>query len=142
MRKIMSCGVLIVQGDPIERFLLMEHAKRLDLPKGHVDKGETELECALRELEEETAITSADIELVDGFRFTHKYSVFPKKFKREECKKTLVVFLGRLLHDVEIVVTEHEGFRWVDWDPPHRIQKQTIDPLLSELHEYLQAAHE
>jgi len=137
MRKIMSCGVLIVQGDPIEQFLLMEHKKRLDLPKGHVDKGETEMECALRELEEETGISSDDIELVEGFRFTHTYSVWPKRFNKEECEKTLVVFLGRLLHEVEIVVTEHEGFRWVEWDPPHKIQKQTINPVLKALDKFL-----
>lgn len=140
MRKIKSCGVLIVAGNPVERFLLMEHPDRLDLPKGHVDKGESETECALRELEEETAITAADIELDPQFRFTHQYSVWPKFFNREQCEKTLVVFLGRLLREVEIVPTEHEGYRWVDWNPPHRIQTQTIDPLLSEVEAYLRTA--
>ena len=115
----------------------MEHRDRLDLPKGHVDHGETELECAYRELEEETAISSNDIEIVEGFRFTHQYSVWPKRFNAEECEKTLVVFLGRLIRDVEIVVTEHQGYRWVDWNPPHDIQKQTINPLLEELEAFL-----
>ena len=137
MRKIVSCGVLIVQGDPIERFLLMEHADRLDLPKGHLDAGETELECALRELEEETSIRSSDIQLVPGFRFTHDYSVRPKKYNREECRKTLAIFLGRLMCDVEIIPTEHLGFHWVEFDPPHTIQAQTIDPLLAELCQFL-----
>lgn len=138
MRKIKSCGVLIVQGDPIERFLLMEHAKRLDLPKGHVDKGETDLECALRELEEETSIRAEDIELDREFLFEYRYSVWPKKYGREECAKTLLIFLGRLKNtEVQIVPTEHEGFRWVDWDPPHSIQEQTIDPLLAQLELYL-----
>ena len=31
MRKIKSCGVLIVQGDPVERFLLLEHADLVGL---------------------------------------------------------------------------------------------------------------
>ena len=138
MRKIKSCGVLIVQGDPIERFLLMEHAKRLDLPKGHVDKGETDLECALRELEEETSIRAEDIELDREFLFEYRYSVWPKKYGREECAKTLLIFLGRLKNTkVQIVPTEHEGFRWVDWNPPHSIQEQTIDPLLAQLESYL-----
>ena len=138
MRKIKSCGVLIVQGDPIERFLLMEHADRLDLPKGHVDKGETDIECALRELEEETSIREEDIELDREFLFEHRYSVWPKKFGKEECAKTLLIYLGRLKNDeVTIVPTEHEGFRWVDWNPPHKIQAQTIDPLLAELASFL-----
>lgn len=137
MRKIMSCGVLIVAGDPIEQFLLMEHKNRLDLPKGHVDEGETEMECALRELEEETNIHVDDIELIDGFRFAYQYSVWPKRFKRKECEKTLIVYLARLKHPVEIIPTEHQGYRWVDWDPPHKIQKQTIDPLLKKLAKFL-----
>lgn len=137
MRKIMSCGILIMRGDPLSQFLLMEHADRLDLPKGHVDEGETEMECALRELEEETGIGSADIQVIDGFRFAHQYFVYPKRFKCEKCEKTLVVFLARLIRDVEIVVTEHEGYRWVDWSPPHQIQEQTIDPLLAEAAEFL-----
>lgn len=137
MRKIMSCGVLVVEGNPVQQFLLMEHADRLDLPKGHVDPGETELECALRELVEETGITADDIELDPNFRFTHEYSVWPPKFNGEECLKTLVVFLGRLQNDVDITPTEHQGYRWVDWQPPHEIQKQTIDPLLASLDEFL-----
>ncbi|MFN9976001.1 MAG: NUDIX domain-containing protein, partial [Phycisphaerae bacterium] len=50
MKQPLSCGFLIVKGDPIDSFLLMRHPKRWDLPKGHVDPGETEMECALREL--------------------------------------------------------------------------------------------
>ena len=137
MRQVMSCGVLVVKGDPVDQFLLMEHADRLDLPKGHVDPGETELECALRELVEETSITESDLEIDGEFRFTHQYRVWPRKFGGEECMKTLVIFLGYLTRDVRIVPTEHEGFRWMDWSPPHRIQEQTIDPLLACLEEFL-----
>ena len=139
MRKIMSCGVLIIRGTPIQQFLLMEHPDRLDLPKGHVDPGETEAACALRELEEETGIGVHDIELVPGFRFEHHYRVWPSRFQGEECQKTLVVFLARLVRDVEIQVTEHEGYRWLPWSPPHRIQTQTIDPLLHELEAFLKS---
>ena len=134
----MSCGVLIVRGNPIEQFLLMEHADRLDLPKGHVDPGETEMQCALRELEEETGIQAEDIRLDPVFRFEHRYSVWPKKFNREECEKTLVIFLATLVNEIEIKVTEHEGFRWVDWAPPHKIQAQTIDPLLNSVEVFVQ----
>lgn len=138
MRKLVSCGVLIFRGDPQE-FLLMEHADRLDLPKGHVDPGETEIECALRELEEETGIKAPDIELEPEFRFEHHYTVWPKKFQHEACEKTLVVFLARLLHPVEIQLTEHQGFAWHAWEPPHQIQEQTIDPLLAQVEEFWQS---
>lgn len=137
MRKLYAYGVLIVRGDPIESFLLMVHKDRLDLPKGHLDEGEGEIECALRELEEETGIAAADIELDTGFRFSTSYPVWPKKYGKEECLKTTTIFLGRLLHDVEIKLTEHAGFEWRDWSPPHTIQSETIDPLLEQLAVYL-----
>ena len=137
MRELNSYGVLIVRGDPIESFLLMRHPTRYDVPKGHIDPGETQIECALRELEEETGITSDDIELDTNFCFSSTYEVQPKKFSYRTCQKTTTVFLGRLLRDVEIKVTEHEGHEWRKWQPPHTIQRETIDPLLAKLAEYL-----
>ena len=139
MRKLKSCGVLIVRGNPLEEFLLMQHASRLDLPKGHVDPGETEVQCAFRELEEETGITQADVELQDSFRFTTDYFVWPPKYQGEKCHKTLVVFLGLLLRDVAIQPTEHLGYQWCKWDPPHRIQTRVIDPLLAMVEEWEQS---
>ncbi len=46
-------------------------------------------------------------------------------------------YLGYLTRDVPIVITEHGGFEWFRWAPPHKIQKNTIDPLLAKLAEYL-----
>src|SRR5438105_2269159 len=100
-----SCGFLIVRGNPIREFLLMRHADRWDLPKGHVDPGESEMQCALRELHEETGITADDIEITEGFRFTTRYQVRSKRDGRL-IDKTLVVFLARLLRDVNIDPTE------------------------------------
>ena len=136
MRQIKACGVLVVRGNPPESFLLMKHKDRWDLPKGHLDGDETEEECARRELLEETGITAADIELVPGFRWVTEYDVNSKRFG-EKCHKTLVIFLGRLKRDVKIVPTEHLDFRWFPWQPPHRIQAQTIDAVLAEAERFL-----
>lgn len=136
MPDLKSCGFLIVRGNPIREFLLMRHADRWDLPKGHVDPGETEMECALRELVEETGITAADIEPIEGFRFASHYQVRGKR-DGQLSDKTLVVFLGRLLNDVPIKPTEHLDYEWFRWNPPHRIQAMTIDPLLASIKEFL-----
>lgn len=137
MRQSKSCGFLIVRGQPIDTFLLMRHADRLDLPKGHVDRGESDLACALRELEEETGISADAIEVDPDFRFVSQYLVGRGE---QTSQKTLVIFLGRLLREVDIEVTEHLGFEWVAWSPPHSIQTRTIDPLLAELASHLQGS--
>lgn len=139
MKQPRSCGFLIVKGDPIDSFLLMKHPSRWDLPKGHVDPGETDIECALRELEEETGIAADDIDVDEDFRYETRYMVKAKRYTEEdgEVEKTLLIFLGRLTNDVEIEVTEHGGYQWFDWAPPHSIQERAIDPLLDALSAYL-----
>lgn len=137
MSELKACGVLVVQGDPIREFLLMKHPDRWDLPKGHVDPGEGEIECALRELEEETGIPPQAITLDPDFRFVHQYKVQSRRTGGEWWPKTLVIFLGRLQQAVDITTTEHESFAWFPWNPPHRIQEQTIDPLLASVESFL-----
>ena len=133
--KLKSCGFLIIRGHPIDEFLLMRHPDRWDLPKGHVDAGETEMECALRELAEETGITADDIEIEPSFRFENHYQV---RGKRDGVlyEKTLVIFLARLLREVNIHCTEHGDFQWLRWQPPHQIQPWTIDPLLAQVEDF------
>lgn len=138
MKKARSCGFLIVRGSPIESFLLMQHAKRWDLPKGHVDPGETDMECAIRELEEETGIPTDAIRLDPVFRFEHHYEVRDKRYGADPVQKTLIVMLATLTREVKIVPTEHEGFQWFDWKPPHNIQEQTINPLLAAVEKHVQ----
>lgn len=136
MAKVKSCGFLIVREDPNPSFLLMRHADRWDLPKGHVDPGESNLECAIRELHEETGITKDDIEIDRNFKFKHKYIVKYKRHGNVPKKKKLIIYLAKLIRPVDIELTEHQGFEWFDWDPPHSIQEKTIDPLLEELADY------
>ena len=135
-----ACGFLIVQGDPIESFLLMQHPKRWDLPKGHIDPGETDLQCALRELQEETGITAEQLSIDENFVYETSYKVNAKQYGLGDGKvqKTLRIFLGRVDQQLEIRLTEHPGYCWFDWNPPHRTQPQAIDPLLNAVAEYLQ----
>lgn len=140
MKTPRSCGFLIVKGDPIHSFLLMKHPNRWDLPKGHVDPGETDLECALRELEEETGIGADDIEIMNDFLFENRYVVSGKRYDLGEgsVEKTLRIFMGRLLRDVDLLLTEHDSYHWFPWQPPHNVQEKTINPLLASVEDYLQ----
>ena len=132
--EIFSSGYLVFRlGRPIQ-FLLMQHANRWDLPKGHLDQGETQAEAALRELREETGIKPNELWTDPNFLFRQQYTVNESKKAKV---KELTIYLGWLRTDREIRPSEHIGFQWFDWSPPHALQSQTIDPLLDEVYRYL-----
>lgn len=137
MRQLKACGVLCFRTRPQKQFLLMRrHSGGYDLPKGHVEEGETERVCALRELEEETGITAAQLTIDPDFRFTASYNPRYKRFKGEQVHKTVVIFLGQLNTEVEITLTEHKGFEWIDWEPGLKIEKRTVNDLLRSVEEF------
>jgi 8-oxo-dGTP pyrophosphatase MutT (NUDIX family) len=137
MREVMSTGFLVMRRQPGISFLLLRHPDRWDLPKGHVDPGESPADCALRELHEETGIVRQDISIDDRFEFRTRYAVLDRMEPRELAEKTLVIYLAWLERPVEIQVSEHGSHRWFDWNPPHQIQQQTIDPLLAYAETFL-----
>jgi bis(5'-nucleosidyl)-tetraphosphatase len=116
MKQVKACGFILFRRDKStdrKSFLLMKHADRYDLPKGHLEPGESELDCALREMNEETGIPIEAVEM------------------------TLVIFLGWVDFNTQINISEHLGYEWFDWNPPHQIQILTIDPLLTEVATHL-----
>lgn len=133
MRHLKSCGVILFRRQPELSFLLMKHPDRWDLPKGHVDQGETDLECALREMEEETGLSREAVQIDPAFRFSEVYYPVYKRYPGEKIEKTLIIFLGWLEDNLPITLTEHSGHKWIAWNPPHTIQQNTINPLLAEV---------
>ena len=140
MRRLKSCGVILFRREPVLSFLLMKHADRWDLPKGHVDAGETDLDCALREMEEETGLSRDRVRLDKSFRFAEIYYPTYKRYPGEQIEKTLVIFLGWLETDQPITLSEHAGCEWLPWNPPHRIQQNTIDPLLAAVEQHFHSS--
>lgn len=134
--KVKACGLLLYKDTPRRLVLLMRHPDRWDIPKGHMEDGEDDLTCALRETEEETGIPRHQIEVDPSFQFSLVYYPREKRFNHQPVEKTLVVFLGRVPADAAVVPTEHEGFQWLEWSPPHQIQQNTIDPLLAAVAEH------
>jgi 8-oxo-dGTP pyrophosphatase MutT (NUDIX family) len=137
MRKLKSCGVIVMRLQPQMSFLLLRYPERYDLPKGHLESGEDDLTCALRELYEETGIQANDIDIDPDFRFTDIYKTRYKRFPGEKIEKTLVIFLGLLKEEVKVKLDGHISYQWVEWNPPHNIQERTINPLLDHLQKYL-----
>ena len=159
MGKLKSCGFLIFRDTPNNEtekdsavhsnshlpaasdhvsFLLLKHPNRWDLPKGHVDPGETNMECALRELEEETGIEAQDLIIDPDFKYKQKYMVTSKRTKGKPKKKKLIIYIAKLVRPTELKLTEHESSEWFKWNPPHSIQEKTIDPLLAKIQNHWQ----
>jgi len=135
--RVKSCGVILFREQTGRQFLLMKHARRYDLPKGHLKQGEDELNCALRELQEETGITSDEVRIDPEFRFEHTYYPRYRRLGGKRVAKTVVIFLGWLRISADVSPTEHAGYEWVEWSPPHTIQAKTIDPLLLAVEKHL-----
>lgn len=136
--RVHAAGVLLLTRSRPRKFLLMKHAHRWDVPKGHAEPGETDRQTALRELTEETGLGEHQVELEEGFRFHVEYPVVYQDKPGQVFQKQVTFFLGWLDQPVSIECTEHLDYRWFDWQPPHRIQSNTIDPLLSAVERYLQ----
>ena len=70
--------------DPAGRVLMMQRRGRWDLPKGHREAGETDMECARREVCEECGIADVDI-LHPICRTLHFYNTYgPWELKHTE----------------------------------------------------------
>jgi bis(5'-nucleosidyl)-tetraphosphatase len=137
MRWVKSCGVILFKDTPTCSFLVLKHANRFDLPKGHIEKGENEVECALRELYEETSISRELVLLDPEFRFETVYYPHEQQFSGERVAKTVVIFLAHLKEDVPIIPIEHSGFEWVTWNPPHHFNHATIDGVLIKVAQFV-----
>ena len=55
--KFVRTAGALVQNNATDQYLWMQRFEHLDLPKGKIEKGETELEAAIREVQEETGLS-------------------------------------------------------------------------------------
>ncbi len=137
--KVFSSGFLLFRRNPEQQleFLLMKHVDRWDLPKGHLDSGESKFQAAVRELNEETGLHPNHVWTDPNFEFVHQYWVTPRKDPSKRVLKELTIYLGFIEIEFRIIPSEHPDYQWMPWNPPHRIQQQTIDPLLFAVENYL-----
>ena len=87
---IFAAGCVVYRRSDVGVEVLLIHRDRYDdwtLPKGKRDKGEGDLECALREVEEETGFTGALGPELGEVR----YQVKPKKAKSKDALEDKVV---------------------------------------------------
>ena len=80
MKQEYSYGAVVYQIKDGQILYLIEFRKlgHVSLPKGHIEKGETPFQCALREIKEETNL---EVDLETSFHHTISYSPFPNVWK-------------------------------------------------------------
>lgn len=84
MRKEKSCGCIVINNGEV---LLVKHNDgHIAFPKGHIENGETEELCALRETFEETGLK---VKIINGYRYTQTY------FVKQNVLKEVVYFLAK-----------------------------------------------
>jgi 8-oxo-dGTP pyrophosphatase MutT (NUDIX family) len=130
-----SCGILLID-ELGTHFLLMRDTRKWDLPKGHIKKRETELQCALREFSEETSVQMSAISLVEDFEF-HDLTYHQDKITMQYHTKEIVIFMAKLNEKVIIRPTEHLSYKWFELTTELKFDNKIIEKLLEYTKEYL-----
>lgn len=107
LRKEKSCGCIIIKN----RKVLLVYEKNRNFwgfPKGHMEKGENEIQTALREVKEEVGL---DVEIDINKRYTLNYII------RDEIDKTTVLYVATPKNEkIKIQESEIEYIKWCDFN--------------------------
>lgn len=130
-----SAGAIVVHrsDSKIEYLILHYPAGHWDFPKGNVEKGESELDAAIREIGEETGLT--DLKFINGFKKMIQY--YYRKGD-QLVKKTVTFYLAESkTKDVKISF-EHQGYVWLPIDEAlAKVTYQNARNVLKEAHQFL-----
>jgi len=103
-----SAGLVVFKGGKPRKYLVIRYGHgHWDLPKGHVEKGETLEETALRELKEETGL---EAELLAGFKEGFDYWFMEKG---EKAHKFVTFFAAKAKAGKVKLSFEHTDFKWL-----------------------------
>jgi 8-oxo-dGTP pyrophosphatase MutT (NUDIX family) len=134
-----TCGIFLVCEDKLLIGRVTNSDNKWSIPKGLMDKGETEIEAALRELKEETDIDHHHVVLTSTDYFEYLY---------KSKKKTLVAFLATTNKHHDAIcysMVETDGkpsfpeidlFKWASFDEAleiiHDTQKEALKFFIEE----------
>lgn len=115
MKQEKSCGAVVIDNNKV---LLIKHVLgHWDLPKGHMENGETEVQTAIREIKEETNI---DTEINEKYRYTIEYSPM------EGVMKEVVYFVATKKSDN--IIEQEEEVQLAEWvEINEAIERLTFD---------------
>lgn len=132
--------------------LVQQNAGHWAFPKGHAERGESDIEAARRELWEETGIK--EVEVVPQIFFTERYVFsflgkflpFPKfrftRFMKGGIRvfKSVVYFIGFVKNNtVQISQEEIRDYKWLNYEKALRLLTFPAGRrVLNEVHKYIQ----
>lgn len=131
-RRVLSSGIIPIyrsrsDGSADIRLLLLRAYNYWDFPKGVVCQGEDPLQAAIRELGEETTISTVSFPWGREFRETPPYARGKVARYYIGLVETLnVALLPNPVHG-EI---EHHEYRWVSADEARRLVSERVRPIL------------
>ena len=112
MRWVRAAGGIVVRDDG--KMLLIKRNGRWDLPKGKVENGETLLQAALREVEEETGIKCLSITNTHAFKTYHIFNLYGGWHLKQTSWFPMSVADGSAVGKPQ----EEEGITGVEWVTP------------------------
>ena len=108
------------------KFLLLKHKgrkKHWDLPKGHLKKKENLIQCAFREVSEESGIPKNKLVLIQELEHKNVYTI--KRHFSRRMKKVVHLFLFQSMTDTIKLSKEHTDFKWTKYD---KLEKRLTYP--------------
>ena len=120
-------AVVFRRSDRGIRLLVLRAYKNWDFPKGRIEPGETELDAARREVEEETGLAKLDYPFGEEFKETLPYSgnkvarYYLAETDAEKIELPVSPELGR---------PEHHEYRWVSFDEAEDLLPPRLAPIL------------
>lgn len=127
--KKFSAGMVVLRRfDGTWRCLMLRAYRNWDFPKGEVEPGETPLDTARREVQEETSLTALDLRWGEVFCETAPY----------RGGKVARYYLAESSHgDVSLPVSaelgrpEHHEYRWVSFDDARKLAPPRLQSIVA-----------
>jgi len=113
-----SAGAIVFRKEEGKIYYLLLHypgfrgdRTHWDFPKGQIEKGESMVDTAKREVKEETGIR--ELRILPGLKETMKYFF---KFKGKNIMKFVTFFLAESKRKSVKLSCEHIGFKWLPYE--------------------------
>lgn len=111
-----SCGGIVFREEREEKYFLIVQSKKNEhwlCPKGHLEEGESEIECAKREIFEETGIS--ELQKIKNFEIKAEYST------KEGNTKKVFFFLFRTNEENLTPKDDVKDAKWLTFNEAYNL---------------------